>query len=158
MSVYDTAIQQLNGSDLDWNSFRGKKILIVNVASECGLTPQYKQLQELQETFGPEKFTVLGVPSNDFGGQEPGSSEQIAAFCTKEFGVTFPMTEKIMVSGDEMHPLYQYLVKQTNHPVTWNFQKFLVNEEGVVEGVLSPEASPFDEQVITWLSDPFYEN
>lgn len=158
MSVFEISIQQLNGQPLDWNAFKGKKILIVNVASECGLTPQYKQLQELQETFGPDQFTVLGVPSNDFGAQEPGTADEIAAFCEREFGVTFPMTEKIVVSGETMHPLYAYLVKQTNQPVSWNFQKFLVNEEGVVEGVLSPEASPFDEQVITWLSDPFYEN
>lgn len=133
-SIYDVKINTLDGKPLDLNSFKGKKILFVNVASECGFTKQYSELQELYETY-KENLVVIGVPCNQFGGQEPGDASQIQTFCEKNFGVTFQLTEKVDVKGDNQHPLYQWLTSEelngtTNSSVKWNFQKYIVNEKG----------------------------
>lgn len=151
MTLYDFSLNQLNGKPIDWNEYKGKKVLLVNVASQCGLTPQYTQLQELNEEFGGSNFTVLGVPCNDFGGQEPGTSEEIAAFCSTNYGVSFPLSEKVHTVGSEIHPIYSWLLKETGAEVTWNFQKFLIDEEGKVAGFYSPQTEPSDEHILDWI-------
>jgi len=133
-SIYDIEINTLDGKPLELNTFKGKKILFVNVASECGFTKQYSGLQELYDKF-KENLVVIGVPCNQFGGQEPGTANQIQTFCQKNFGVTFIITEKVDVKGDNQHPLYKWLTsKELNgnedSTVKWNFQKYIVNENG----------------------------
>ena len=133
-SIYDISINSLMGEKIDLNKFKGKKILFVNVASKCGFTPQYTDLQKLHETYG-EKLVLIGVPCNQFGKQETGEAEEIQTFCEKNYGVDFLMTEKIDVKGDAQHPLYKWLTKKENNGVNsssvkWNFQKYLVDEEG----------------------------
>jgi glutathione peroxidase len=129
MSIYDFEIQSLEGEIINFADFKGKNILIVNTASECGYTPQYADLQELHESYG-DKVTVLGFPANNFGGQEPGSDQQIAQFCEKNYGVTFPMFSKMEVVGNNQHPLFKFLKEQTGKEPTWNFCKYLVSADG----------------------------
>ncbi len=129
MSIYDFEIQSLEGEIINFADFKGKNILIVNTASECGYTPQYADLQELHENFG-DKVTVLGFPANNFGGQEPGSDQQIAQFCEKNYGVTFPMFSKMEVVGKNQHPLFKFLKEKTGKEPTWNFCKYLVSKDG----------------------------
>lgn len=151
MRLYDFQLNYLDGKSIDWNAFKGKKVLLVNVASQCGLTPQYTQLQELQETFGGDKFTVLGVPCNDFAGQEPGTAEEIATFCSTNYGVSFPLSEKVHTVGQEIHPIYSWLLKETGAEVSWNFQKFLIDENGDVAAFHAPQTDPADEQIVDWI-------
>lgn len=132
--LYSIAINSLNGEPILFSDFKGKYILLVNVASKCGFTPQYRELQQLSDLY-PEKLVVVGVPCNQFGGQEPGGADQIQSFCDLNFGVTFLMTEKIMVKGEKQHPLYAWLTQKAlngvkNSTVKWNFQKYLVNDKG----------------------------
>lgn len=134
MNIYSIRINDLQGNNLDFSEFKGKKILFVNVASKCGFTPQYEGLQKLYDTY-KDKLVVVGVPCNQFGKQEPGSSNEIQQFCKVNYGVTFPITEKIDVKGDEQHPLYQFLTQKEkngvkNSSVKWNFQKYLIDEKG----------------------------
>lgn len=134
MSFYQIKINNLQGKELNLSKFEGKKILFVNVASKCGFTPQYKELQELQDEYHND-LVVIGVPCNQFGGQEPGNSDEIQEFCSINYGVSFPITEKIKVKGSEKHPLYTYLTDKKlngkkNSSVKWNFQKYLVDENG----------------------------
>jgi glutathione peroxidase len=134
MSIYQIKINNLQGEELNLSDFEGKKILFVNVASKCGFTPQYKELQELQDEH-KDNLVVIGVPCNQFGGQEPGNSDEIQEFCSINYGVSFPITEKIKVKGSEKHPLYKYLTDKKlngkkNSSVKWNFQKYLVDENG----------------------------
>lgn len=131
MSIYDFELQSLDGEMINFADFKGKNILIVNTASKCGYTPQYADLQELHESFG-DKVTVLGFPANNFGGQEPGSDQQIAQFCEKNYGVTFPMFSKMEVVGKNQHPLFKFLKEKTGKEPTWNFCKYLVSEDGKV--------------------------
>src|ERR1700737_4251650 len=131
MSIYDVTMAGLSGETVNLNELKGKAVLVVNVASKCGLTPQYVGLEHLQERYADRGFTVLGVPSNQFGGQEPGSPEEIAEFCSTTYGVTFPMTEKVDVNGAGRHPLYQQLTETSDAEgqagdIQWNFEKFLV--------------------------------
>lgn len=152
-TIYDIKINNLDGTPLDWSDYKGKKILIVNVASECGYTPQYTQLQELFES-KQDDLVVLGVPCNDFGGQEPGTVEEIQTFCSTKYKVTFPMTEKIGIIKDT-HPLYEWLTKEElngkgNHEVKWNFHKFLINEDGSIHASLPSGVTPLDEQILDW--------
>ncbi len=131
MSIYDTPIASLDGEPLDLHQFEGKSLLVVNVASKCGLTPQYEGLERLQERYAGRGFSVLGVPCNQFGEQEPGSPEEIRTFCSTNYGVTFPMTEKVEVNGDGRHQLYEQLTKTPDGEgkagdITWNFEKFLI--------------------------------
>jgi len=133
-SIYDIAIKSISGKDISFTNFKGKKILFVNVASKCGFTKQYKELQELSDKY-TEELVVIGLPCNQFGSQEPGNSSQIEEFCTINFGVTFLLTEKIDVKGNKQHPLYQWLTsKELNNKksssVKWNFQKYLVDDKG----------------------------
>ncbi|GGO55088.1 MULTISPECIES: glutathione peroxidase [Streptomyces] len=154
MSVYDAVeIGSLQGGSADLSQYRGKAVLIVNVASKCGLTPQYAGLERLQETYAARGFTVLGVPCNQFMGQEPGTSEEIAEFCSATYGVTFPMTEKVDVNGDGRHALYERLVKTADAEghsgdIRWNFEKFVISADGEVAGRFSPQTEPDSPEVV----------
>ena len=153
-SIYDVAIHDIEGKFLDLSKFKGKKLIIVNVASECGYTPQYEGLQELYEKYG-EEVAILGVPCNDFGGQEPGTEKQIQEFCTMTFGVTFPMTEKVGIK-ENRHPLYDWLcTKELNssadNEVAWNFHKFLIDEEGHLIYSYPSKVAPMDQKIIDWI-------
>jgi glutathione peroxidase len=153
MSVYDVDIQDLRGGPADLAQYRGKTTLVVNVASRCGLTPQYKVLEELHERYAPRGFTVLGVPCNQFLGQEPGTNEEIAEFCSTTYGVTFPMTEKIEVNGESRHPLYRELVDfpdADGHTgdIRWNFEKFLIGPGGSVVARFAPQTEPDADELV----------
>ncbi|NVK38031.1 MAG: glutathione peroxidase [Gammaproteobacteria bacterium] len=144
---YDIQIDGLDNQAFDLSQFKDKVVLIVNVASECGLTPQYAGLQSLFDKYKDKGFMVLGVPCNQFGQQEPGSNEAIAQFCTTKFNVTFPMTTKIDVNGDNRHPLYQFLIEDGDD-IEWNFAKFLVNKNGYVAQRFSARLDPLSDEVI----------
>jgi len=153
MSVFDVEIGALRGGPADLGQYRGKAVLIVNVASKCGLTPQYSGLERLQERYAERGFTVLGVPCNQFMGQEPGTPEEIAEFCSAAYGVTFPMTEKIEVNGEGRHPLYRSLVGTADAgghtgDIRWNFEKFLVAPDGTVAARFAPQVEPESEEVV----------
>ena len=145
-SIYDFKMNSIDGNLIDFSSYKGKTLLIVNTASKCGFTPQYKELQQLHETFG-SKVTILGFPANNFGGQEPGSNLQIAEFCQKNFGVDFQMFEKVSVKGDDQHPLYQFLKEKTGQEPSWNFCKYLVKPDGSITFFPS-KVSPLDKQIV----------
>lgn len=147
--VHGFAVKRMDGSSAKLAEFAGKTVLIVNTASQCGLTPQYEGLQKLQETYENKGFTVLAFPANDFGAQEPGTNDEIAKFCKDRYSVTFPVFAKISVKGDEMAPLYQYLTKSSPFPgdVTWNFQKYLVDGTGHVVARFDPRVKPGDAKV-----------
>lgn len=151
MNIYSFEVQDITGESFNWDKVKGKKLMVVNTASECGLTPQYVQLEELYEKYKDSNFAVIGFPANNFGAQEPGSNEEIAQFCDKNYGVTFPMMSKISVMGNDQHPLYKWLTDETDEPVTWNFQKFLVNEDGDVIESIDPRVLPNDPEVIKWI-------
>jgi glutathione peroxidase len=151
-SIYDYSFVNLDGDTVALSVYKGKKILFVNTASECGYTPQYKQLEEIYKKYG-ERLVVIGFPTNDFGKQEPGSNEEISSFCEKNYGVTFPMSQKITVKGDEMHPVYQWLTKRSlnnkeDSEVKWNFQKYLVDEKGKLLTIYYSATKPDDTKVI----------
>jgi glutathione peroxidase len=153
MSIYDTDIAALDGAPLDLSTYKGRAILVVNVASKCGLTPQYTGLEALQEQYGDRGFTVLGVPCNQFAGQEPGSAEEIQTFCATTYGVTFPLTEKVDVNGDGRHPRYEQLTAVADAAgkagdITWNFEKFLVAPDGQVVGRFRPQVEPQSPEVV----------
>jgi len=155
-NIYQFKVKDIEGKEFDFASLKGKKIMIVNTASECGLTPQYEQLQKIYSEFEDKNFVIVGFPANNFGAQEPGNNKEIKAFCTKNYGVTFPMMEKISVKGDDMHPLYHFLTEKAkngledNH-VEWNFQKYLINEKGELENVISPRVLPNDKEITDWI-------
>ena len=156
-SIHRFKVEGIAGDEIDFADFEGKKILVVNVASECGYTPQYVQLQELYETF-KHKLVVVGLPSNDFGGQEPGSNTSIAHFCKMRYGVSFPMTTKVHIKGPEVHPLYHWLTHQSENgvmdsEVEWNFQKYLLNEKGQLINTFLSAVSPFDELILSQIED-----
>ena len=165
-SIYDFKVPGLDG-EIDFAAFKGKKILIVNTASECGNTPQYAELEKLYQQY-KNKLVIVGFPANDFGAQEPGSNEQIKEFCSREYRISFPMAEKIAVKGEQMHPLYKWLVSESRelakkvetknskdwawknflqNPVTWNFTKFLLDEKGQLQAVFHNKVSPLDDEV-----------
>lgn len=151
-SFYDFKMKDINGKEVDFSQYKGKKLLLVNVASKCGYTKQYAQLQELYATHG-DKILVLGFPANNFGGQEPGSNEEIKEFCDTEFGVTFPMFEKISVKGFDKHPLYRWLSDASqngwnNQEPSWNFCKYFVNEKGELVKFFPSSVTPLDEQIL----------
>lgn len=153
MSVYDHPVTSLGGGAADLHDHDDKLALVVNVASKCGLTPQYEGLERLQKTYGDRGFTVLGFPCNQFLGQEPGTSEEIASFCSTTYGVTFPMFEKIDVNGDDRHPLYAELTQVPNTEgqagdITWNFEKFLIAPGGEVVARFAPGIEPEAPEVI----------
>lgn len=145
-SLYDFKMASIDGETIDLSKYKGKKVLIVNTASECGYTPQYEDLQALHEQMG-DKVVVLGFPANDFGGQEPGTNQQIAQFCKKNYGVTFQMFEKIAVTGKDRHPLYAWLEKESGEAPSWNFCKYLVDENGQMVKFFPSAVKPLDEQL-----------
>ena len=154
-TIYDFKLKTLDGQDLSLLKFKGKKLLLVNVASECGYTPQYKNLQALHEKY-KDKLVIIGFPANNFGGQEPGTSSEIKTFCTKNYGVTFQMMEKISVKGDDMHPLYKWLSnKEENGTCSdapkWNFCKYLIDEKGNVVKFFTSNIDPLSEQITSLL-------
>jgi len=156
MSIYDIEIAALDGAPLDLSGFAGKATLVVNVASKCGLTPQYTGLEELQERYGARGFSVLGVPCNQFAGQEPGTAEEIATFCSTTYGVTFPLTEKVDVNGAGRHALYSELTAQPDADgesgdVKWNFEKFLVATDGEVVARFRPTVQPDAPELVSAL-------
>ncbi len=152
-SFYDFKLTSLEGEDIDFAKYKGKKVLLVNTASECGFTPQYKDLQELQEKHGDE-VVILGFPANNFGGQEPGSNLEIATFCEKNYGVNFQMFEKISVKGDDKAPLYVWLQQHApnNEEPSWNFCKYLVDENGNVMAFYPSKVKPMGEEILAALS------
>jgi glutathione peroxidase len=145
-SLYDFKMNSLEGKEIDFSSYKGKTLLIVNVASKCGYTPQYTDLQKLHELYG-DKVTLLGFPANNFGHQEPGTSSEISEFCKKNYGVTFQMFEKISVKGEDQHPLYAWLKEKTGQEPTWNFCKYLVKPDGTVK-FFNSKVKPLDDQIV----------
>ena len=157
-TLYDFNARTITGEILDFSTLKGKKVLIVNTATECSLTPQFKKMQELYEEYGGDDFEIIAFPSNDFGSQEPGTNEQINEFCTKKYGVSFTLMEKISIKGDDMHPVYKWLTSSEENgtldaKVIWNFQKFLVDEEGQVIESLSPITGVQNRRIIEWLQE-----
>jgi glutathione peroxidase len=144
-SIYEFKLTALDGQPIEFSKFKGKTLLIVNVASKCGNTPQYADLQKLQEAYG-DKVTILGFPANNFGGQEPGTNTEIGEFCKKNYGVTFQMFEKISVKGSDQHPLYAWLKEKTGSEPTWNFCKYIVKPDGTVKFFAS-NIKPLDKQI-----------
>ncbi|HLN95703.1 MAG TPA: glutathione peroxidase [Flavobacterium sp.] len=156
MSLHTFKVTDINGETFDMASLRGKKVMIVNTASECGFTPQYAKLEKLYQKYKSRNFVIIGFPSNDFAGQEPGSDAQIKSFCQKNYGVTFPLMSKVVVKGKSMIPLYQFLTQESQNgvadsEVAWNFQKYLIDENGALVKVLEPNVAPDDASVINWL-------
>ncbi len=154
-NIYKFKVNSLDGNPIDFASFKGKKILIVNTASECGYTPQYKDLEELYEKY-KNKLVIVGFPANNFGGQEPGTNADIKAFCTKNYGVTFPMAAKISVKGDDIAPIYQWLTHKDQNGVLdaeikWNFGKFLLDENGKMIAYFPSKVKPMSEDIISKL-------
>jgi glutathione peroxidase len=145
-TIYDFKMNSLDGDMIDFSQYKGKTLLIVNVASKCGFTPQYADLQQLQQQHGSQVI-ILGFPANNFGGQEPGTSLQIAEFCEKNYGVTFQMFEKISVKGSDQHPLYQFLKEKTGQEPSWNFCKYLVKPDGTIKFYPS-KVKPMDKEIL----------
>lgn len=155
-NIYQFKVTDLAGKLFDFESLKGKKIMIVNTASKCGLTPQYKDLQALYEKYQSKNFVIVGFPANNFGSQEPGTDKEIETFCAKNYGVTFPMMSKISVKGSDMHKLYQFLTQKSlnglqDSEVQWNFQKYLINTDGELERVINPQTLPSDESISAWI-------
>jgi glutathione peroxidase len=155
-TIYQFQVEDLEGNTFDFSTLKGKKILVVNTASECGLTPQYEQLQAIYEKYKDKNFVIIGFPANNFGSQEPGTNQQIATFCQKNFGVSFPMMSKISVKGNDMHAVYQFLTQKAKNgledsEVQWNFQKYLINEKGELDKVVSPRTLPTDAEIVNWI-------
>lgn len=171
-SIYDFKAPGLTGGTINFSDFKGKKILIVNTASKCGNTPQYDDLEKLYEKY-KDKLVVVGFPANNFDAQEPGANEEIAEFCKKNYGVTFPMAEKVSVKGDDIDPLFKWLVQQSNemaknlatdnskdlawrdylrNPITWNFTKFLIDENGNLIAVFHNKVNPMSEEITKFLN------
>lgn len=153
---YDFKVRTLEGEDFNFSSLRGKKVIVVNTASKCGFTPQYKELQEISEQYF-DRLVIIGFPANNFARQEPGSAEEIRQFCTQNYGVTFPIMEKISVRGDDIHPLYRWLTQKDKNgyidsEVKWNFQKYLIDEKGKLVDVAYSKEKPDSDRILAWLS------
>ena len=156
-TFFDFKTTTLTGETYDLARLKGKKVLVVNTASKCGHTPQYKDLEELYKQYGGDKFVIIGFPSNDFLKQEPGTNAEISEFCTKNYGVTFPMMSKISVKGKKINPIYKWLTTKKENGVmdakiTWNFQKFMIDENGNLIDVVSPSESPKCDKIINWIT------
>ena len=157
-TIYDFTVEDIEGNEFSFEQFKGKKIMVVNVASKCGLTPQYEQLEEVYEKYGGDDFVIVAFPANNFMKQEPGTNEEIKEFCSVEYGVTFPMMSKISVKGKDMAPIYQWLTDeekngQSSSKVKWNFQKYLIGTDGTLEYVMNPQIKPDDEKIIAWIEE-----
>ena len=156
MSIYDFTVPSLDGGKIDFSQYKGKKVLIVNTASKCGYTPQYTELQELYDKY-KDKLVIVGFPANNFGQQEPGTNQEIKEFCTKNYGVTFPMAEKVSVVGDDIHPVFKYLTEEAkkkgiDDPIKWNFTKFLLDEKGQLITVFPSKVKPMSEEITKYLN------
>jgi glutathione peroxidase len=156
MSIHEFKVESISGESYDFSNLKGKKIMIVNTASKCGLTPQYQQLEALYQKYKNDNFVIIGFPSNDFMGQEPGSNEEIVTFCKKNYGVTFPLMSKVKVKGKGMCDVYSFLTNKSkngleDNKVQWNFQKYLLDENGYLVKVISPRITPDDSQISTWI-------
>ncbi|MFP9113571.1 glutathione peroxidase [Flavobacterium sp. RHBU_3] len=156
-TIYQFKVTDLYGNAFDFASLKGKKVIIVNTASKCGLTPQYKELEALYEKYKDKGLVIVGFPANNFAGQEPGTNLEIATFCEQNYGVTFPMMEKISVKGKDMAPVYHFLTEKSKNglqdsEVEWNFQKYLINERGELEKVVSPRTLPTDAEIVNWIN------
>lgn len=157
-TIYQFKVKDLNGDDFDFADLKGQKIMIVNTASKCGNTPQYENLQALYTKYKDDDFVIVGFPANNFLRQEPGSDKDIAAFCTQEYGVTFPMMSKISVKGKDMDDVYQFLTQKDRNgyedsKVKWNFQKYLINEKGEVVKMIKPKTMPDSPEIISWIEE-----
>ena len=157
-SIYDYTVQDIDGEEVSMEMFKGKKILLVNVASKCGYTPQYEELQKLYDKYSQKDFVVVAFPANNFMKQEPGSNSEIKAFCTEEYGVTFPVMSKISVKGEDQAPIYTWLTtKELNgvedSKVKWNFQKYCIDEEGNLVTSFEPSVSPMDKNITFWIEE-----
>ena len=153
-TIYDFQVKSIDGSTFNFSSLKGKKIIIVNTASECGNTPQYAELEEIYKKYKSKNVVVIGFPANNFGGQEPGTDKEIKAFCSKNYAVTFPMMSKISVKGNDLAPIYKWLTEKAENgvkdaPVTWNFQNFLIDESGHWVASISPKTAPLSSKEIT---------
>ena len=157
-TIYQFKVRDITGKIFDFETLRGKKIMIVNTASKCGLTGQYKGLQKLYDSYKENGFVIIGFPANNFLWQEPGNDKEIALFCEENYGVTFPMMSKISVRGSEIHPLYQFLTQISKNgikssSVSWNFQKYLIGIDGKLKKIIPPRTTPMSKEVIDWLEE-----
>ena len=155
-NIYQFKVQDLEGKEFDFATLKGKKILVVNTASKCGLTPQYKDLEAIYKKYKDQNFVIVGFPANNFMSQEPGTNEEIGAFCQKNYGVTFPMMSKVSVKGKDMCEVYKFLTQKSKNglqdsEVEWNFQKYLINENGELDKVVSPRVLPTDNEIVSWI-------
>lgn len=155
-SFYDFTVTDIDGNDFPLSQLKGKKVMVVNVASKCGYTKQYKQLQEVYKQYGGDDFVIIGFPANNFLWQEPGTDEEIKQFCSLNYNVTFPMMSKISVKGSSMHPLYQWLTKKDKNglmdsKVKWNFQKYMIGTDGKLEEMFLTKVVPDDAEIIEWI-------
>ncbi len=153
---YDFKVPDIVGKEYSFSQLKGKKVMIVNTASKCGLTPQYEELQKLYEEYGGDGFVILGFPANNFANQEPGSNEEIQAFCNEKYEVSFPLMSKVSVKGKDQHPLYTWLTQKSlngyaDSEVSWNFQKYLIDEKGNLVKVVPPRTKPGDPVIVDWL-------
>jgi len=157
-TLHDFKAKTIEGDSLDFSTLKGKRLLVVNTASKCGYTYQYSELQQLYDIYGGDKFLIVGFPANNFGNQEPGSDEDIENFCTENYGVTFQMMSKISVKGNDIHEIYQWLTQKSlngvkDAPIQWNFQKFMIDENGNWIDVVMTQESPLCDKIINWLED-----
>jgi glutathione peroxidase len=155
-TIYQYKVKDLSGDTFDFSSLKGKKIMIVNTASKCGLTPQYKDLEAVYKEYKDKGFVIVGFPANNFASQEPGTNEEIGAFCQQNYGVTFPMMDKVSVKGDDMCEIYKFLTQKSKNgvqdsEVEWNFQKYLINEKGELVKVIKPRTLVTEPEVINWI-------
>ena len=154
--LYGFKVNNIDKKEFDLSSLKGKKVMIVNVASRCGLTPQYAQLEELYQKYKDRNFVIIAFPSNDFKGQEPGTNEEIKEFCSRNYGVTFPIMDKVTVIGENKAPIYKWLTEKSENgtldaEVQWNFQKFLIDENGNLVTYIEPRESPMSQTIIDWI-------
>ena len=157
-TFHDFTVTTIDGEEYPLSQLKGKKVLVVNTASKCGYTPQYEDLEKLFEKYGGDKFIIIGFPANNFMRQEPGSNTEIKEFCTSKYGVTFPMMAKISVKGDDIAPVYSWLTKKDENgvmdaPVKWNFQKFMIDENGNLAGVAASGDEPFSDKIVKWIEN-----
>lgn len=155
-SLYDFTVKSIDGSEYSLSQLKGKKVMVVNTASKCGFTPQYETLQKLYQDYKYKNFIIIGFPANNFGSQEPGTNKEIKEFCTSKYSVTFPMMEKISVKGDDINPLYKWLTSKSENgvmdsEVKWNFQKYLIDENGKLVDVAYSKEKPDSERIIKWI-------
>jgi len=155
-NIHQFKAVDLSGNEFDFSTLKGKKVMIVNTASKCGLTAQYESLEAIYKHYQDSNFVIIGFPANNFGAQEPGTNTEIAAFCQRNYGVSFPMMEKVSVKGEDMCAVYQFLTQKAKNGVAdsdveWNFQKYLINEKGELDKVVKPQVAPNDPVIINWI-------